>query len=55
MLVSILHKRQIETRRHEIAQDAQESLAAYRMRKLKAQSVKEVILLLDIGTHDELY
>jgi hypothetical protein len=43
MLVSILQKRQIEARRHEIAQDAQKSLTAYRMKKLKAQPAEEVI------------
>ena len=43
MLVSILNKRQIEARRREIALDAQESLAAYRMGKLHAQSAEEAI------------
>jgi hypothetical protein len=43
MLVSILHMRQIEAQRHEIAVDAQESLTAYRMGKLKAQSAEEAI------------
>lgn len=43
MLISILNKRQIEARRHEIAVDAQESLTAYRMGKLKAQSAEEAI------------
>ena len=45
MLVSILQMRQIEARRHEIAQDAQASLDAYRYRagKLKAQSAEETI------------
>jgi hypothetical protein len=52
MLVSILHKRQIEARRYEIAQDAQESLTAYRMKKLKAQSAEEVIRELQASLED---
>lgn len=43
MLVSILRKRQIESRRNEIALDAQEALTAYREGKLNAQSAEETI------------
>jgi hypothetical protein len=53
MLVAILHKRQIEARRHEMAQDAQESLTAYRMKKLKAQSAEEVIRELQATLKDD--
>jgi hypothetical protein len=53
MLVSILHKRQIEARRYEIAQDAQESLTAYRKGKLKAQPAEEVIRELQGALEEE--
>ena len=53
MLVSILYKRQIEARRHEIAQDAQESLTAYRLKKLKAQPAEEVIRDLQATLKDD--
>ena len=53
MLVSILQMRQIEARRHEIAQDAQKSLADYHMGKLKAQSAEETIRELHEGLEDE--
>lgn len=43
MLVSILQKRQIEARRHEIAVDAQESLADFCKGKLKAQTAEEAV------------
>ena len=42
-LIAILQMRQIEARRHEIAVDAQESLTAYRMKKLSAKSAEETI------------
>jgi hypothetical protein len=53
MLVAILNKRQIEARRHEIAKDAQESLAAYRAWKLKAQSAEEAIRELQQTLEDD--
>jgi hypothetical protein len=53
MLVAILYKRQIEARRHEIATDAQESLAAYRAGKLKAQSAEETIRELRQSLEDD--
>jgi len=43
MLLEILRGRHIEARRQEIAQDAQESLAAFRAGKLKTQSAEAVI------------
>jgi hypothetical protein len=53
ILVSILQMRHIEARRHEIAVDAQESLAAYRMGKFKAQSEEETIQELQQELEDE--
>ena len=64
MLVDILRKRKIEVRRREIAQDARESVSALHAGKLKSQTADEVIkelhresddILVDIGTHDEVY
>ncbi len=43
MLLEILYRRHIESRRREIAQDAQESLAAFSMRKYKAKTASAVI------------
>jgi hypothetical protein len=48
-----LNQRQIETRRREIAQDAQESLAAYRAGKLKAQPAEEAIRELRQALEDD--
>lgn len=56
ILIDIIRNRHIENRRREIAQDAQESISAFNMGKLKPQPVNEIIIvLLDIGTHDEVY
>jgi len=56
MLIDIVRHRQVERKRQEIADDAQESLVAFRAGKLKPRSSEdEVIVLLDIGTHDEVY
>lgn len=59
MLLDILQKRQIESRRQEIADDARESIAMFESGQLRAQTADEIIreshLLLDIGTHDEVY
>jgi hypothetical protein len=52
MLVEILQKRRIETRRQEIAADARKSTAAFRKGKLKAQSAEEVIADLHKGLED---
>lgn len=41
--------RDIETRRQIIAQDAEESIAAFRAGKLKAQSAEEIIQELHQG------
>ena len=43
MLVEILRHRQIDVRREEIAQHAQQLIAAYRDRQLGVQSGKDVI------------
>lgn len=43
MLVQILCSRQIERRRDEIAQNASETMAAYRAGELKAYTVAEAI------------
>jgi hypothetical protein len=43
MLIAILHRRQIDERRQEIAEDAQESLALFRAGKLKPQSTENII------------
>lgn len=43
MLVDILRRRQIESRRAEIARDARKSLKDARAGKLKAQSAQDVI------------
>jgi hypothetical protein len=43
MLIDIVRHRQIERQRQEIADNAQESLAAFRAGELKPQSASEVI------------
>ena len=43
MLLEILRRRQVESRRQEIATDAQASLAEYRTGRLPAQSAEEAI------------
>ncbi|MGB3766000.1 MAG: hypothetical protein WA947_05535 [Phormidesmis sp.] len=43
MLIEILQRRNIESRRAEIARDAQRSLADFRAGKLKTQSVDEIV------------
>ncbi len=43
MLLNILRGRQIEARRNEIAQNAQESLAQFRMGELKAAPADYII------------
>jgi hypothetical protein len=53
MLVSILHKRQIESRRREIALDAQEALIAYRDGELDAQPAEEAIRELRQALEDD--
>ena len=44
MLIDIIHKRHIESRREEIAHDAREAMAAFHAGKLKPQPVEEIIL-----------
>jgi len=53
MLLQIVRRRHIETRRNEISQDAQASLAAFRAGDLKAQSVEEAISELHEMLDDE--
>jgi len=43
MLIKILQKRHIESRRAEIAADAQQSLAEFRAGRLRPQSARNVI------------
>lgn len=43
MLIEIIRKRHIESRRREIAQDAHEAIAAFRAGQLKPQPVPEII------------
>ncbi len=43
LLVDILHKRLIESRRRKMAQQAQESLRAYRQGQFTAQSADEAL------------
>lgn len=55
ILLEILRRRQVESRRQEIAQDANASLAEYRAGRLAPQSAEDAIAdLLDIGAHDEV-
>lgn len=53
MLLDILQGRLIETRRNEIAQDAQESLAQFRAGGLKATTAEYVIEELHLSLEDE--
>jgi hypothetical protein len=43
MLIEIWYKRRIETRRQEIAKDAQDTLAAFRSGQYKPQPVTRII------------
>jgi hypothetical protein len=43
MLVDLLHKRLIQTRRNQMANDAQESLAAFRQGAFTAQTANQLI------------
>lgn len=43
MLLEIIHRRQVEARRQEIARDAQHALAAFRAGMLKSQTVDAVL------------
>jgi hypothetical protein len=45
---NIIHQRQIERRRDEIARDAQESMAAYRAGLLPSYTVEEAIAELQV-------
>jgi len=43
MLLEIIHKRHIENRRREIAEDAQKTIAAFQSGQLKPQSAEKII------------
>lgn len=43
MLLDIIHRRHIESRRAEIAQDARQAIAAFHAGELKPQPVAEII------------
>jgi hypothetical protein len=43
ILLEVVRRRHIESRRKEIARDAQESIAAFQAGQLKPQSVNEII------------
>lgn len=53
MLLDILQGRLIETRRNEIAQDSQESLAQFRAGALKATTAEHVIEGFHLSLEDE--
>ena len=56
MLIDLIQNWRIESRRREMARDAQESLAAFRSGQLKPQSAQAIIAKLQhIDTHDEIY
>jgi len=44
MLIDLIHKRHIESRREEIARDARVAIASFHAGQLKAQPVEEIIL-----------
>lgn len=52
MLLDILHRRQIDTRRSEIAADARNSIAEFREGKFKAQSAEAAIAALNEVARD---
>ncbi|HAO22563.1 MAG TPA: hypothetical protein DCQ37_20150 [Desulfobacteraceae bacterium] len=43
LLIGVLYKRQIETRRNEIARNAREAIAAFHRGELKTESADELI------------
>lgn len=52
MLIQILRNRHIESRRAEIAKDAQEALAAFHEGRLKPQPVEEILTELRQSLHE---
>jgi hypothetical protein len=52
LLVDILYKRLIEARRHKMAQQAQESLLAYRQGQFKAQPADDALVELHESLED---
>ena len=52
MLIKILQNRHYESRRAEIATDAQQSLADFRAGKFRPQSAKDVIVALRQSLHE---
>jgi hypothetical protein len=53
LLIEILRQRHLETSRDEIANNAQESIAAFKAGKLKPQSAEAVIAELRRSLHDD--
>jgi hypothetical protein len=53
LLIEILRQRHLEASRDEIAQDAQESIAAFKAGKLKPQSAEAVIAELRRSLNDD--
>jgi len=53
MLIDILSKRRIETRRNEIMADASDSLNAFRQGRLKQQTAEETISELHHAIEDD--
>lgn len=53
MLIQILYRRHIESRRAKIAEDAQEAIAAFHAGKLKPQPAEEIFT--ELGTYDKVY
>ncbi len=54
MLIDLIKRRHIERRRREIAQNAQESLQAFRNGQLRAQPARDVIRELRQALDDEV-
>lgn len=53
MLIDIVRHRQIERRRQEMAEDAQQSLAAYQAGEYKPQSAVQIIRELSLGLDED--
>ncbi|MFZ1401158.1 MAG: hypothetical protein WAS33_29910 [Candidatus Promineifilaceae bacterium] len=53
MLIDIVRHRQIERRRQEMAEDAQQSLAAYQAGEYKPQSAVQIIRELHLGLDED--
>ncbi len=49
LLIGVLYKRQVDTRRDEIAANAREAIAAFHRGELKTETADELIRRLSIG------